>query len=351
MNPGHEIVPASRPAGMEMLAVHPSARRPAVIADANALIADSVRRTRRPFAILPFLAERRLITLVTAEHIDAKVYARLPRACRKGPGELAAATYAYETYYRPLLRLVDVGALMLNDPRVRSVELVDREDTPVAQLGVLLAPSLVLTWDAHLLDADIGSHDWANALVLLKQLVELDMMMRGAGGTVVAAAGLTVQGVAGLVRQLRRSELVLGILIGLSLALGYQYREQLRAAPQRLKQAGGPLIEQLLAGISDVVERRQRTAQRLHGTLVSPPAALTLEAEVARALIPADQPLPAAAVHSRLPFAWRVEVTVEQVMSVLRNSPPFELVRGRGWALGHRPQPQRGRPLLPPPSR
>jgi hypothetical protein len=96
-----------------------------VIADANALIADAMRRTRGLFNILPFLAERGLIRLLTSEHIDEKVYARLPEACRNAHVDLAAATHAYETVHRPLLRLVDVGEWMLDDRRVRSVRLAD----------------------------------------------------------------------------------------------------------------------------------------------------------------------------------------------------------------------------------
>ena len=72
-------------------------------------------------------------------------------------GDLAAATQAHETILRPLLRLVAVGDLMLDDPRARAVALVDEEDRAVAQLAVLLAPSMVLTMDKHLIAAPAGA--------------------------------------------------------------------------------------------------------------------------------------------------------------------------------------------------
>jgi hypothetical protein len=48
------------------------------------------------------------------------VYSRLPKACRDTDTDLAAATEAYETVHRPLLRLVAIGALMQDDPALTS---------------------------------------------------------------------------------------------------------------------------------------------------------------------------------------------------------------------------------------
>jgi hypothetical protein len=89
---------------MESFTTHPRDQRPAVVADANALIADSVRRARGLFSLMPFLAERKLINLLTAEHIDAKVYERLPEVCEHCHVDLADAVRAYEMVHRPLLR-------------------------------------------------------------------------------------------------------------------------------------------------------------------------------------------------------------------------------------------------------
>ena len=71
----------------------------------------------------------------------------------------------YETHYRPLLWLAGVGELMVGDERVGMAAVAEEEDTPVSRLGVLVAPALVLTWDARLVDAGIGVNAWAGAVV------------------------------------------------------------------------------------------------------------------------------------------------------------------------------------------
>ena len=44
-----------------------------------------MRSTRGLPCIMPTLADGGVINLVTAEHIDSKVYERLPDACRQHP--------------------------------------------------------------------------------------------------------------------------------------------------------------------------------------------------------------------------------------------------------------------------
>lgn len=102
---------------MESFTTHPRDRRPAVVADANALIADSVLPGARAVHLMLFLAEHKLINVLTAEHLDAKVYEHLPEACEHSHVDLTDATLAYETFHRPLLRFVNVGDLMLPDDR------------------------------------------------------------------------------------------------------------------------------------------------------------------------------------------------------------------------------------------
>jgi hypothetical protein len=337
LQPEYELTRSPAPPPMEAFTTHPSNRSPAVIADANALISDSIRRSRGLFNIMPFLAERQLVSLLAPEHIDAKVYLRLPEACENAHANLAAATAAYETVHRPLLRLVNVGELMLHDPRVGQVAITDEEDVPVAQLGVLLAPSLVLTRDPHLLDAGIGVREWADALVLLNELAELDMMMWGATAGTTLTTTLAGHGIAGLVRLLSRSEMALGIIIGLALGLGYSFRYQLQARPARVRETAAVAAERLAEGAAAAFERREDADRRLHGTLVRPHDAETPEAAVARVLLRARQPLPAREVHARLPSAWREGLDERTVVDLLRAAPPFELRRGRGWELGHRP--------------
>jgi len=317
----------------ELFALRPRGHRPTVVADANALISDAMRRSRGDFSLMPFLAERGLIRLVTAEHIDEKVYARLPEACRNAHADIGAARDAYETFHRPLLRFVDVGDLMAHDERVGAVAVADEEDAPVAQLGVLLAPAMVLTQDTDLLDAGIGVSEWAKALKQLKELIELDQMMWAGAEGVILTGGLTFYGFRGLRRMLFRSELALGFVLA-SAALGYIYRDQLREAQGRFKERSGPVVEKAAAGMSVAVERWEAADRRVRPTLARPHETESLEAVVARVLLQCDEPVGAAAVHARLPYPWREASEVARVMDVLREQPAFELVRGRGWMLG-----------------
>jgi len=62
--------PAAPP--MEAFTTHPSQPRRAIVADANALISDAIRRSRGPFSVMPFLAEQKLVSVLAPEHIVAK---------------------------------------------------------------------------------------------------------------------------------------------------------------------------------------------------------------------------------------------------------------------------------------
>jgi hypothetical protein len=149
MDHTNAFLPAVKPG--DHLGLRPRGYRPAVLPDANALISDAIHRWRFGFSLMPLLAEQNIISLATAAHIDEKVYARLPLACGNAHADPDAVREVYETRHRPLLRLVSVGELMRHDERVGAVALADPEDVPLAQLGVLLAPALVLTRDKHLL--------------------------------------------------------------------------------------------------------------------------------------------------------------------------------------------------------
>jgi hypothetical protein len=332
MNRPQTLVPVALTS--EYPGLRPRGYRPAVVVDANALISDAIYRWRCGFSLMPLLAERNDIALVTAAHIDEKVYARLPVACRNTHAYLDAVTDVYETRHRPVLRLVSVGNLMLHDERVGAAAVADPEDVPLAQLGVLLAPALVLTRDKHLLGAGIGVREWADALSKLKELVELERAVQGVTDGVLITGALTVYGVGGLIRALMRSDLALGLALGAALGLGLFYRDELAGSSRRLKERATPVFEKAMDGMSVTVERWEAADGRVRPTLVRPHPTESLEAAVARTLLPSPDPLSAAAIQTRLPHPWR-DTPVEQLMGVLREQPAFELVRGRGWTLGH----------------
>jgi hypothetical protein len=319
----------------EVLAVPPASRRPSVIADANALISDAIRTTRSKPCVMPSLARAGVINLVTAEHIDEKVYARLPTACADTHTSLAAATAAYETVYRPLLRLVSVGDLMLDDPHAASVALADPDDDgPVAQLAVLLAPSMVLTMDKELIAAGFGVRDWADALYKLKLLVELDDLMWGTASGAELVARLTMGGVVELGRFLFRSEIALGITLGAVVGTLLWYRDEARDLAVHAGRRLGPPLGKAAKYAGELFEQRDAAERRVQPMLVLPGEDESLTAMVARALVQRREPLAGRKVHAQLPVEWREAFTVGDVMDELRYEAPFSLVRDRGWMLG-----------------
>lgn len=318
----------------EMFTTSPAYRRPSVIADANALISDSMRSTRNLPCIMPTLARAGVINLVTAEHIDAKVYMRLPEACQNSHTDLVAATQAYEATLRPLLRVVAVGDLMLDDPRVSAVALVDEEDRAVAQLAILLAPSMVLTMDKHLIAAGLGVPEWADALHKLKHLAELDDVVWGTASAVGLAVYLSILGVVEFGRLLARSPIALGLTLGAVLGALLFYRDEVRALRGQVHGRAGPALDRAAVKSAELFERRDAMHQLVEPKLVPPTLDETLEAMVARVLIQRREPLRGDQVHAQLPYSWREGYDVRNVMDVLRSEPAFRLVRGHGWLLG-----------------
>lgn len=195
---------------------------------------------------------------------------------------------------------------MRHDERVGAVALADPEDVPLAQPGVLLAPALGLTRDKHLLGAGIGVREWADALSKLKELMELERAMWSAADGVLITGGLSFYGVRGLTRALLRSELALGLVLGVALGLGLFYRDELAGGSRRLKERATPVVERAMDGVSAAVGPWEAVDGRARPTLVRPHPTESLEATVARALLPASDPLSAAAIQPRLPYPWRM---------------------------------------------
>jgi hypothetical protein len=317
----------------EVFALPPDHRRAAVVADANALIEDVLRRSSGKFSILPVLAERSLIALVSPEHIEGKVYARLPDVAERIGIDPLRAVETWESVHRPLIRFVDVGDLMLGDPRVGQVALFDEEDVPVAQLGVLLAPSLVLTRDKHLRRAGIGERDWADALLVVQQLAELDGDMWGAVRSLVITGRLTALLVGDFLRLVRRSELAMAGTLSAAVFAALHFGPQLQAGVGRLRAGGPQALARGLLHVSEVFERRAAVDERLKASLVDQSGPQSAEAAVAKVLAERWESTPAATVQDSLGTrGW--ELSVEQTLDVLRVGSPFHLVRGRGWQLG-----------------
>ena len=223
---------------------------------------------------------------------------------------------------------------MLDDPRVGAVELVDEEDRAVAQLAVLLAPSMALTMDRHLVAAGLGVREWADALFKLKHIAEIDDLVWGTALGAVLAATLSIHGVIEFGRLLARSPIALGLTVGALLSAALFYRDQMRASPGRVRERAAPVLDTAAVKANELFERQAAMHRLIEPALVPPRPDEALEAMVARVLIQHHDPLPGAHVHAQLPYSWREGYHVEDVMDVLRSEPSFRLVRGRGWVLG-----------------
>lgn len=285
------------------------------------------------FSILPLLAERKLITLVAPVHIETKVRLRLPEVATRTGADPDRALEVWETVHRPLMRFVEVGDLMIGDERVSRVALKDEEDVPVAQLGVLLAPSLVLTRDRHLTKAGIGERQWADALLVMRDLAELDGLMYGTAQGAVLATRLTGLALTEFSSFLRRSEVGIGVTLGVATFAALHLRPQLQATVVRLRNNGGPALERALGGMADAFERREAVDRRLQPTLVKCVGDDIPAAAVARLLAERWVPTPMATLHAAL-AARGSRLTVDQIAQSLRAEAAFHLVRGRGWQLG-----------------
>ncbi len=317
------------------LAAHRPGQRPIVLVDANALIGDAVRfSTSRP-CLLPYLAQRGEIRMISSAHIDEKVYLRLPKACRNAGADLDTVTGIYKETYRPLLRLVEAGELAADDPGVCAVRLRDKEDAPLAQLAVLLAPSLVLTRDRDLHDYGFGSDNYGDQLKLVNGLVALDDQLSGAVEGVVRATALIAMGIQGLINLLRRSELMMAVTVGLSLVFGCHYRDRLREMPGAVKRRRGPILEEVSQRTGAAFLEWQEAQASVETHLVTAPST-SLESEVARILAQNREPAGATGIYGELTtYSRREQITDRDLKDMMWAQPAFEFVVGCGWTLGH----------------
>lgn len=65
--------PLERPSPLALVRHLPSYDRHPVVADTNVLFQDSLRYLQQPFTVLTFLAREEVITLLTCEHVRARM--------------------------------------------------------------------------------------------------------------------------------------------------------------------------------------------------------------------------------------------------------------------------------------
>jgi hypothetical protein len=240
-----------------------------VVADANALFQDTLRRATDGFTAMTFLAEHGSIALLSPVHVPAKARERLPKMAADAGLSEAAVMETWSTVHEPLIRFVDVPAsLCADDPRVVAVR--DPEDVAFAQLAVAVGPSLLLTRDHHLHEAGIGTEQWVEALLILGSLIELELAFFGgtrlalAGGYVIAS--MTAEGV----RLLCRSPVALGLALGAGVLVVGQDRQSLARRVTKGRRSLAVAGERLLDLAEPHLERRLKAREHLGTTLVAP---------------------------------------------------------------------------------
>lgn len=240
-----------------------------IVGDANALFQDTVRRARGGFTALTFLAEHGSVALLTVEHVGVKAQERLPEiAADVGMSEnLVMETWS--TVYEPLIRFVSVPRSMCaDDPRVASVN--DAEDVPFAQLAIAVGPSLLLTRDHHLHDAGIGTGRWADALVLLGTLIELELVFYGTARLMLNLAYMLAKLTSEGLRFLWRSPIALGLALGASTLLLREGPEVLNRRAHGARRVLGAAGNRALDFAAPHFERREEAQELLGTALVAP---------------------------------------------------------------------------------
>jgi len=321
-----------RPSALvEAINTPPWMRRRPVVVDANALIEDVLRRTRSDFSAMTFLGKE-LASLVAPTYIDAEVLEHLPDVAEQTGCSADLAVSVYEQVHRPLVRFVEMPMLS-HDPRVHAVAQVDRDDAQLAHLATLLAPAIVLTKDHHLTSAGIGDPDWLTTLLLLGELAELDTMLWGGSRAAWLSLYLPGLAVGAVGRQIARSEVILGIAIGIVISALIYGRPRLRTAAVGAWARIGPSIETLTALTADAMLKRAQAEQALSVRLVAPTTPVAVVARTARLLAEHREPIASEQIHGRLLRSGH-DISLAAARTMLRDHPAFVSVRGRGYQLG-----------------
>jgi hypothetical protein len=250
---------------VELVRLLPFYARHPVVADANVLFQDTDRYVKTGFTVLTLLAQHDVITLLTSEH----VLQRLPEIIAERRIDPNSQLRAWRRTYLPLVRFVEVpDSMCAGHPQIEAV--TDIEDRPFARLAVATAPSLLLTRDHHLSDVGLGTVEWADALTVLGDLVELDASIYG--GAHAALLALAAAGIGVLLlldnkdEALRRMRVIRAAIVD----HGSRLLDASAPAMQRREQREGELASRLerpiLPRSMESICARKLATQRFPGT-------------------------------------------------------------------------------------
>jgi hypothetical protein len=314
-------------------ASHP---RHLVVADANALFQDTLRRATDGFTAMTFLAERGSITLLSAAHVPAKAQEHLPEMAADAGISEELVMGTWRTVHEPLTRFVSVPAsLCAKDLRVAAVR--DPEDVAFAQLAVAVGPSLLLTRDHHLHNAGIGTEQWVETLLILGSLIELELVFFGSTKLALACGYLLAKMAVEGVRFLCRSPVAFGVALGAGVLLVSQDRQSLARHTTKARQSLATASSRALDLVAPHFERRLEAQAHLGTTLVAPMDPSSAESICARELAISSRGLGAADLLLPLRRAG-YDYALADLESKLAAHPSF-IPEGEGtWVLGGSPK-------------
>jgi predicted nucleic acid-binding protein len=313
----------------EVIQNHPLAAPIPVVADANVLMSDVCANLRRPepTALLGLATEGRLRLLIT-DRVAHEIRTRMHRVAGD---DLERALELWSALYLPLVRVVAVSRAkpeLAFSPLLSDVLARDPDDVPTAYLALLCAPCAVVTKDRDLLDHGFGAPEWLTGLRASGELGELDQQIYD---QTRMAGALMEAGFVGLARFARwtfATPWAAGALLAL-VVFGITDGRPIVTARIQRAQPGLHRFFELLADLQKrLAARRFALLERFEPMTLAAVRSAPLVASIAAQLAVSGNPLSAAQLSelTRHPE--------DEVRTILREHPAFDVVVGRGWQIG-----------------
>jgi hypothetical protein len=313
---------------IELVLIPPFYARHPVVADTNVLFQDVGRYLKDGFTALTFLARHDVTTLLTSEHVGR----RMPEIIDEKSRNPAQLHRVWRKVYMPLIRFVEVPESMCaGHPQIEAI--VDDEDRPFARLAVATAPSLLLTRDHHFSDVGLGTERWADALVILGSLIELDMGLYGTAHVAVVVARLLGLFVSWAGRAVAAEPIIWIPLAVATLALIMSDPEETIRRVRGFAAAGGRGFSGLMELSEPAFEQRKMAEGKLQSLLEAPMRPRSVESVCARELATRRQRLSTEDLCLAFRDAGR-KPDVERVRRYLHRHPSFIATSGDRWELG-----------------
>jgi hypothetical protein len=196
-----------------------------------------------------------------------------------------------------------------------------------------VAPGLLLTRDHHFSDVGLGTEQWADALTILGDLVELDAALYGSAHTVVLLAWLAGQFVRGIWRALASEPQLSLAAAGLGLLLIIENKNdvirRVRAFGSAIQTSGTRVLD----ATTPVLERRQDAEGHLTSRLERPSLPRSVESICARQMSTQRHPVTTEALLDAC-SSGGYKLVLPQFERFLRAHPSFTRTSAGAWELG-----------------